>query len=279
MTPIDALILGVVEGVTEFLPVSSTGHLILSGQLLGLQTTEFLKSFEIAIQLGAILAVVALYWRSFLNMEVMKRVIAAFIPTAIIGLALYKVVKTYLLESELVVLWALLLGGVALIVFEYLHKESDDASAEIASMSYKQAIGVGFFQAIAIVPGVSRSAATIIGGLLLGMRRVAIVEFSFLLAVPTMVAATTLDIVKNYQAFTSTDMTALAIGFGTAFVVAIVVVKAFLRYVQTRTFVPFGVYRIVIALVFLLALIEHYEYDTIGSFANSVVNCEDPMLI
>ncbi len=252
MTPFDALILGLVEGVTEFLPISSTGHLILAGELLRLPPSEFLKSFDITIQLGAILAVIALYWRSFLDAEVFKRVAIAFIPTGIIGLALYKTVKTYLLGNELVVLSALALGGLALIVFELLHREDAAATVSLRDMTYRQAALVGLFQTIALVPGVSRSAATILGGLTIGITRVAIVEFSFLLAVPTMGAATGLDLLKNYSSFSPEQLVPLGIGFAVSFVVALAAIKFLLAFVRTRSFVAFGIYRIVAAGLFLL---------------------------
>jgi len=201
MTLLQALVLGIVEGLTEFLPISSTGHLILAAKLLGLAQTEFQKSFEIVIQLGAILAVVVLYWRSFLRPKVLAKVIAAFIPTGIIGLALYHLVKTYLLGNEMVVLAALALGGLVLILFELWHREPAGAVGEVDSVTYLQAIGIGLFQALAIIPGVSRSGATIVGGLAMGLTRETIVEFSFLLAVPTMLAATGLDLIKNASSF------------------------------------------------------------------------------
>lgn len=255
MNIFDAAILGVVEGVTEFLPISSTGHLILTAQLLNLPTTEFLKSFEIIIQLGAICAVIALYWRLFLNIEILKKVIVGFIPTGIIGLALYKIVKTYLIGNEYIVLTSLLLGGIALIVFEKLHTEDTTTSDDVSTVTYTQAIWIGFFQSIAIIPGISRSAASIVGGMLLGLRRKAVVEFSFLLAVPTMGAATTLDLLKNYKTFSATDVSSLAIGFVTAFVVALFVIQYFLKFIKTRTFIPFGIYRIVIAIIFFLMVV------------------------
>lgn len=258
MDLISAAILGVVEGVTEFLPVSSTGHLILVSQLLNLPQTEFQKTFEISIQLGAILAVVALYWRAFLDLEVLKRLIVAFIPTGIIGLGLYKLVKAYLIGNEMVVLWALLLGGLALIAFEYLHKEGEGALEEIRSMPYRTAGLIGLFQAAAIIPGVSRSAATIMGGLLLGLRRAAIVEFSFLLAVPTMLAATGLDLLKSAGSFSQADYAALGVGFVVAFLVAMASIVWLLRFVRTHTFVPFGVYRIVLAAAFFAAIVGIY---------------------
>ena len=167
MTLTQAIILGIVEGVTEFLPISSTGHLILASRLLGLSQTDFQKSFEIAIQLGAIASVIVLYWRRFLELAVVSRVLVG-IPDRLIGFALYRVVKTYLFDSDVVVLWALGLGGVALIVFELLHREGDDAVADVSSISYSKAFLIGVFQSLSMVPGVSRAGATIVGGLFLG---------------------------------------------------------------------------------------------------------------
>lgn len=249
MNLFDAGILGVVEGITEFLPVSSTGHLILVSTLLHLPSTEFLKSFEIIIQLGAILAVVVIYWRSFLSLSILKRLIVGFIPTGIIGLALYHVLKTYLLGNNLVVLATLFVGGVLLILIEIYHREKESDVMTTEAISYKQSFYIGLFQAIAIIPGVSRSGATIVGGLLLGIRRAAIVEFSFLLAVPTMLAATGLDLVKNSSSFASADMTTLWVGFIVSFVVALLAIRYFLDYIRRHTFIPFGVYRIVISLI------------------------------
>jgi undecaprenyl-diphosphatase len=250
MTILQAIILGIIEGVTEFLPISSTGHLILSSEVLKLTQTEFLKSFEIIIQLGAILAVVFLYWKSFFDPETIKKLIVAFIPTGVIGLALYKIVKTHLLGNNQVVLWSLVIGGVLIIVFEMLHKEKLDAANLVSDMTYKQAFGIGLFQAVAIIPGVSRSAATILGGLLMNINRRTIVEFSFLLAVPTMLAASSLDFVKSYEEIFSGPIIILAVGFIVAFIVAAIAIKYFLEYIRKHNFVPFGIYRIVVALLF-----------------------------
>ncbi len=250
MTLLQSIILGIVEGITEFLPISSTGHLILASRLLGLPQTDFQKSFEIAIQLGAIASVIVLYWRQFLEPAVLGRVIAAFIPTGLIGFALYHVVKTYLFGSDTVVLWALGLGGVALIVFELLHKESDDAVADVTAIPYSKAVAIGLFQSLSIVPGVSRAGATIVGGLILGLSRTTIVEFSFLLAVPTMLAATGYDLLKNASSFEPQQFGVLAAGFISAFLVALLSIKFLLAFVRTRTFIPFGIYRIAVALAF-----------------------------
>ena len=156
--------MGVVEGVTEFLPVSSTGHLVLVSRLFNITQSYFLSSFQIAIQFGAILAVVLLYGKSLvLNDKILKRVLAAFIPTAVVGVILYPLIKNFLMLSELVVVWSLLIGGIILIIFESLYREKETPTDGVDSISYKQAILIGLFQSFAMVPGVSRSAATIIG--------------------------------------------------------------------------------------------------------------------
>ncbi len=252
MTIIASIILGIVEGVTEFLPISSTGHLTLTVDLLGIAQTEFVKSFEVIIQLGAILAVVALYWQKLLtNTAVLKRVIVAFLPTAILGLTFYKVIKTYLLGNSLVVLISLFVGGLILILFELFYQEKDDDKVDLEQISYPQAIALGLCQSIAMIPGVSRSAATIVGGLALRIRRETIVEFSFLLAVPTMAAATGLDILKSSFGFSAGEWGLLTLGFFVSFLSALLAIKSFLNYVRHHDFIAFGLYRIVIALVFL----------------------------
>src|SRR3989339_2233265 len=246
---LQAIIFGVVQGISEFLPISSTGHLILTGRFLGLAQTEFLKSFEIAIQLGSILSVIILYWRQlFTDWETIKRVAIAFIPTGILGLVFYKVVRQYLLGSNAVVLWSLFLGGALLIIFELWHKEKETASEDIAKISYAQSFLIGLAQSIAMIPGVSRSAATILGGLALGLKRKIIVEFSFLLAVPTMLAATGLDLMKNYKSFSLSESHLLAVGFLVSFVMAILGIKFLLSYIQKRTFTAFGFYRILVSI-------------------------------
>lgn len=245
-----SIILGIVEGFSEFLPISSTGHLILAGKLLGLGDGAFIKSFDIAIQLGAILSVVVLYWRELLvNWETIKKVTVAFLPTGIIGFVLYKIIKTILLGSTAVVLWSLLVGGIILIVFEMLHHEKDDATKSLSEITYRQSFLIGVFQSLAVIPGVSRSAATIVGGLILGMKRTIIVEFSFLLAVPTMLAATVYDLYKNGAVFSVSQINYLAVGFLTSFIVALASIKFLIRFIQNHTFILFGLYRIALVLV------------------------------
>lgn len=255
MDILQAVILGIVEGVTEFLPISSTGHLILASRFLSIETSSFLKSFEISIQLGAILAVVLLYSRQlFVDREILKRVCFAFIPTGVVGFLLYKILKSFLLGSIPVVLWSLFLGGVVLILFEMRYKEKEYAVRAISAMSYRQAFLIGLVQSLSIIPGVSRAGATIVGGLLVGLDRKTIVEFSFLLAVPTMVAATGYDLFKNGYTFSPEDFKALAVGFVVSFLIAAVVIKSFIHFVQRYNFIAFGVYRILLALFFWFTL-------------------------
>ena len=220
----DAIILGIIEGITEFLPISSTGHLILTSEILKLQQTEFLKSFEIAIQLGAILAVAVLYWRSFFtSLETVKRIAAALIPTLVVGAVFYKLIKQWL-GNDQIVLWALLVGGVFLILFEYWHKEKEGAHDDLENLPYKKAVLIGLAQSLSVIPGVSRAAATILGGLSLNLKRTTIVEFSFLLAVPTMLAATGFDLFRSGPMMSLADGGILAGGFVSAFVVAMLTI-------------------------------------------------------
>ena len=254
MNILHVLVFGIVEGITEFLPVSSTGHLMLTAHVLNLKQTEFLKSFEIAIQLGAILAVVVLYWKTLVKGRLLwKRIFGAFLPTACIGLILYKLLKRFLLGNNAVVLWSLFLGGILLIIFELSYREKADAADTIDRISYKQSFFIGLFQTIAIIPGVSRAAATIIGGLSLGLTRKAIVEFSFLLAIPTMLSATALDLIRNANAFDSRQFFLLSAGFCISFIVAAIAIKFLLTFIKRNNFIIFGIYRVCIAALFLLA--------------------------
>lgn len=259
MNFLQAIILSVVEGVTEFLPISSTGHLILASNILRILQTDFVKSFEIIIQFGAILAIVFLYYKKFIkDLETWRRVLVAFIPTGILGFILYKIVKTYLLGNSMVVVVSLFLGGVGLIVIEshFAKKPKLGDVRELRDVSYFQAIIIGVCQSLAMVPGVSRSAATIIGGMFLGMSRSAAVEFSFLLAVPTMMAATGLDLVKSSWGFSGSEWMILGIGFLGAFVTAVIAVRWFVGYVERHSFVSFGIYRIILAIVYFLLFIK-----------------------
>lgn len=256
MDLLSAAILGIVEGLTEFLPVSSTGHLIIASRLMGLPQTEFLKSFEIAIQLGAIAAVAWVCRATLLHDRgALKKIAAGFVPTALLGVLLHDVVKQQLLSSETVVLWALGIGGVGLIAFEMLRPSPAGKEPDLGKITYRQAVIIGFAQSLAMIPGVSRSAATVVGGLAQGIDRATTVQFSFLLAVPTMLAATGLDLAKSAGTFSRGDAAALAVGFVMSFIVALAAVKFLLQFVRTRTFVPFGVYRIVAAVAFWMILV------------------------
>ena len=254
MTILTTIILGIIEGLTEFLPVSSTGHLILASNILGLEQNNFLKSFEIIIQLGAILAVIVLYYKDLFVIENIKKLVVGFIPTGLIGFLFYKIVKTYFFVNQNVVLWSLLIGGIVLIAFELWKKSPTQTSLStendnLGQISYKKVLIIGLFQSIAIIPGVSRSAATIIGGLSLGLSRELIVKFSFLLAVPTMIVASGYDILKNASAFSLDQFGTLTLGFVVSFAVAILAIKFFLKYISKHSFIVFGVYRIILAVV------------------------------
>ncbi len=252
MNYLDTIILGILEGITEFLPISSTAHLILADKLMHLAQTEFLKTFEISIQLGAILSVIALYRKTLIvKLEVLKRVLTAFIPTAVIGLILYKFIKHFLMENTTVILSALFLGGLFIVIFDYFHEETPDACDDISKLSYKKAVLIGLFQSIAMIPGVSRSAATIIGGLILGIKRKTIVEFSFLLAIPTMGAATALDLLKTSAKISPNEWGLLASGFCVSFVVALASIKFLLHFIKKHNFIIFGIYRMLLAAALL----------------------------
>lgn len=257
MDYLQAIIFGIVEGITEFLPISSTGHLNLTRVLLNVPNSSFFTSFEIFIQLGAILAVVVLYWRTtFRDTEAWKKILAAFIPTAIIGFILGKFIKTYLVSNEYVTLISLFIGGILLIALEYMYKEKAHHKGDITALTYKQAVLIGVCQAIAVIPGVSRSAATILGAMYLGAKREAAVTFSFLLAIPTMLAATVFDMKDANFAFSQHEYILLAIGFIVSFFVALLAIKWLVSFVKTNTFIPFGVYRIILAVLFYFLIIK-----------------------
>ncbi len=261
MTIFHSLILGIIEGLTEFIPVSSTAHLIIASAWLKIPATDFLKTFTISIQLGAILAVLILFWKKiWSSWNLIFKIGAAFATTSIIGLGLYKLVKTYLMEDLPLIAGALFLGGIAIILLERYHakklSEIDKATApvniELKAITYQQAVAIGACQSLAMVPGVSRSAATILGGLSLGISRQNIVEFSFLLAIPTMAAATALDLLKSrdlLMSLTGQEIFIWAIGFITAFITAILGIKFFLKFIQKNNFSAFGWYRIVLGII------------------------------
>jgi len=251
--------MSIVEGITEFLPISSTGHLILTAKLLSIPQTDFVKSFEIIIQLGAIAAVAA---RVIVNSNSnswkyhWKNILIAFLPTGVLGLLLYKIVKTYLLGNTGVTIGALLVGGILIILLEKskfsIFNFQSSSKLSIDKLNTKQSLLIGLIQAVSMIPGVSRAMATIFGGMGVGLTRAEATEFSFLLAIPTMAAATGLDLLKSGWSFTGSEWGILMIGFFGAMITAWITVKWLVGYVQKHDFTAFGIYRIVLALVFIL---------------------------
>lgn len=256
------ILLGIVEGLTEFIPVSSTGHLVLAGALLGFKDGSG-GAFDIVIQLGAILSVVVLYWRRFWDVAIglfswkngpvifVRNIMLGFLPSALIGALAYKMIKA-MLDAPAVVAWALILGGIAILVIERMAKAISTDSVE--GMSWKTALGIGFIQCLSMIPGVSRSGATIMGALMLGVERKTAAEFSFFVAVPTMMGATTLALYKEGAALAAADISNIAIGFVISFIVAAFVIKGFLAVVTRYGFAPFAWYRILIGIVALIWL-------------------------
>ncbi|QJQ31173.1 undecaprenyl-diphosphate phosphatase [Sphingomonas lacunae] len=260
---ITAILLGIIEGLTEFLPVSSTGHLILAGELLGF-TGEGSVTFKIAIQLGAILAVLVVYWRRFWNVGTgllrrdaeaiafTRNIMIGFFPAMIIGAVAYDAIRAVLQTPEIVAI-ALVVGGVLILLLERLVRTVTVNSVE--SMPLRTAIVIGCVQCIAMIPGVSRSGATILGALAMGVERKTAAEFSFFLAVPTMAGATVYSLYRDRALLSADDMEMIAIGFGVAFLVALAVVKAFVAIVARHGFAPFAWYRIVVGSAALVWLI------------------------
>lgn len=257
MNFLQAVILSIVEGITEFLPVSSTGHLILTAVILRIPQTEFVKSFEIFIQLGAIFSIVFLYKDTIFNkILIWKKVLAAFIPTAVIGLILYKIIKHYLLGNALVTVASLFIGGILFIIMEKIYHKKNAEITSIEKISYPKAIIVGIIQSLSIIPGVSRSGATIFGAMMLGVSREAAVEMSFWLAIPTMLAATSLDLVKSSFYFNRYEYSLLLIGFIGSFITAYFTAKFLLEFIKKNDFIPFGIYRIVLAFLFWIVFLR-----------------------
>ncbi|MFO1527765.1 MAG: undecaprenyl-diphosphate phosphatase [Turneriella sp.] len=254
MTGYQAIILGIIEGITEFLPISSTGHMILADHLMKVQDKEFVKTFEIAIQLGAIAAVFMLYIRRFLKEPKLYLILSiAFLPTGVAGLMFYKHIKA-LLFNPVSVSIALIVGGAVLLFFDKLarrHEHSGPEHHHDLEIKPATAFMIGVFQTISMIPGVSRAAATIGGGLVMGLNRIRAVEFSFLLAVPTMVVATGYDLYKQRATLNAAHLDLLSIGAVIAFATALLAVRFFVGFVSKRGFMLFGVYRIVIGIIFL----------------------------
>ena len=245
-----AAILGVVEGLTEFLPVSSTGHMIIVGHLLGFEG-DTAKTFEVVIQLGSILAVIGIHFGRPLQHEgeskgrlTLIHILLGMIPAVVLGLLFHDTIKS--LFNPINVMYALVVGGLFLIAAECL-KPKEPRAPGLDDMTYRQAFMIGCFQCLALWPGFSRSGATISGGMLMGVSRYAASEFSFLLAVPMMMGATALDLYKSWGFLTTGDIPMFAVGFITAFVVALIAIKTFLQLIKRISFIPFAIYRFIVA--------------------------------
>lgn len=252
MNIFDVLILSVVEGITEFLPVSSTGHLILTAFVLKIPATDFFKTFEIVIQLGAILAVFFIYGKMlWQNKSLWFKLISGFIPSAVTGLIFYRFIKDTLLSNPYIPVITLIAGGVILILLEKYMKFGNKIS-RLEKLSFKNSFIIGLYQTLSIVPGVSRSASTIIGGMITGLSKKSAAEFSFMLAIPTMIGATGLDLIESNLMFSSEEILLLSTGILLSFVCAILGIKFLLKFVEKHSFAAFGVYRILIGAVFYL---------------------------
>ncbi len=249
-----AILLGIIEGITEFLPISSTGHLIVASELMGLPQTRENTAFEVIIQLSAILAVVANYRDKFTprHLDLWIKVFIAFLPLAAIGFLFSDQIKA--LFSVRVVAIMFIVGGIVFLIVEYFQKNRTSQTLDVEDISYKQAAFIGIAQVFALIPGTSRAGSTIIGALLVGLNRKASAEFSFLLALPVMGATSGYEIVKHYNEFNSASWLTLAVGFVVSFIVAYFTMKLLLRFLQHFTFVGFGIYRIVFGVILLYLL-------------------------
>ena len=261
-----AIILAVIEGLTEFLPVSSTGHMIIGSTAMGIASHPFVKVFTVAIQFGAILSVVVLYWRRFFqNFNFYVRLFVAFLPAAVFGLLLKKYIDA-LLENIVVVALALIAGGVVFLFLDGYFEKQSKRNTSVDDITLPKALKIGFFQVISMVPGVSRSAATIIGGLTQGLSPATAAEFSFFLAVPTMFAATAkkgYDYLKEGYTFSSDQLKLLAVGNVIAFVVALLAIKFFIDFLTKHGFRIFGIYRIVVGLIIIAMILSGTKLEII----------------
>ena len=249
-----AIVIGVIEGFTEFLPISSTGHMIVASKFLGIPQDVVTKAYEVIIQFAAILAVMLIYRDkiSLNKVSLWTKLFVAFLPLAIVGYLFQDQIKT--LFTVQTVAWMFIIGGIIFLIVEYFYREQEHAVHDVEAVSMKQALAVGIAQVFSLIPGTSRAGATIICGMLSGLDRKTSAEFSFLLAIPVMAAVSGYDLLKHYEEFAHANWSAFAIGFVVAFVVAYATIKLFLVFLQRFTFVPFGVYRIVFGTILLWIL-------------------------
>ncbi len=250
MSWLEALIIAIVEGITEFLPISSTGHMIITKELLNLPNSEFINLYIVNIQFGAILSVIILYWKRFIkSLDFYYKLLIAFIPAAIVGFIAGDYIDR-LLESSVVVAFSLVAGGIILLFVDKWFNKID----ENQSITWFRALKIGLFQIIAMIPGVSRSAATIIGGMAVKLNRKNAAEFSFFLAVPTMFAASAYKLYKGYNTLTSVNINILLLGNLVAFIVALLAIKGFIIYLTKNGFRIFGWYRIIVGMIILILI-------------------------
>ncbi len=249
-----AIIIGIIEGFTEFLPISSTGHMIVASKFLGVDQSAVVKAYEVIIQFAAILAVVLLYREkiNFKEINLWSKIMGAFFPLAIIGFLIKDWVKE--IFNVQTVAYMFIIGGVIFLIVEYFHKDEESTAKDIEEITWRQAMSIGFAQVLSLVPGTSRAGSTIIGGMLSGVSRKASTEFSFLLAIPVMMAVSGYDLLKHYKEFIGADITAFTIGFVVAFVVAYITIKMFIVFLQRFTFVAFGIYRIIFGVILLMII-------------------------
>ncbi len=260
MNLIQSIILSIIEGITEFLPISSTGHMIIASSIMGINNQEFTKTFTVAIQLGAILSVLVLYWKRFFQTwDFYYKLFIAFIPIAIVGLLTRKYIEV-LLGDVRVVAVTLVVGGIILLFVDRWFKDTENN--EDITIKPKNAFYIGLFQIIALIPGVSRSASTIIGGLTQKLNKKQAAEFAFFLAIPTMTAATFLELISTYkkhkEIFTHHNILLLIIGNIIAFLVALIAVRTFIQYLTKHGFKVFGIYRILVGLIILVLFMLNY---------------------
>lgn len=246
-----AIIIGIIEGFTEFLPISSTGHMIVASEFLGVSQDALTKAYEVIIQFAAILAVMLIYKEkmTFKKIDLWQKLFVAFLPLAIVGFIFKDQIKA--LFTVNIVAWMFIIGGLVFLVVEYFYEEKKAHVTHVEKVNYKQALWVGIAQIFSLIPGTSRAGATIIGGLLVGLDRKTSAEFSFLLAIPVMAAVTGYDLLKHYQDFADANWGAFIAGFITAFIVAYLTIKLFLAFIQRFTFVAFGIYRILFGVILL----------------------------
>jgi len=249
MTLLHATVLGIVEGLTEFLPISSTAHMILASRLMGLHQTEFVKFFEVFIQIGAIFAVIFLYFKKFFDFKLIKQLMASFIPTAIIGFLLYKAIKTVFFNSNYLIAGSLIVVGVLFIIVE---RKKLKLTKSITSMTLQTAVIIGLAQALAVVPGVSRAGIVMISMMMLGFKREESAQYSFMLALPTLAAAAALDAIKMRGiSLSGVEYQMIGIGLLTSFIVAYFSMKWFITFLQKKQLTSFGVYRIGLGIISL----------------------------